>query len=277
VAVTSGIAVPPGKWTAFRVKADFATRRWALWVDGRDAAWDLAFYNTNRAAYAAFGLHEGARAAASYVDGVRVWTPTETAPATWTVPFTEPFEETAWGDLDGQRGWTVSGGGFARVQGAVVRSGSGACRLAAADGAPAVVRHAFTLGGDGQARVHCSWFAKPRFCRRGGIGPPTNATAAFYARADGTVVVFDGRDAVALTSKPPLQEGEWTQFETSANYRAGTWSLRVNGTPMAENLAFYNHTAARFSAFGVHEGNIAPSYLDSVRIVTATGFMLLLQ
>ncbi len=126
--------------------------------------------------------------------------------------------------------------------------------------------------------MHSSWYAKPRFNSKSRLEPASQASVAFYVRADGKIVVFDGTDEVALTSRPAIQPNEWVHFETAANYRNKTWALWVDGRAVAGGLDFYNSGNAKFSTFGVWEGNATqPSYLDSVSIVTSKGVVFVIR
>ncbi len=275
--LTNGPAIDPATWTQFRVKSDYAGQQWDLWIDGWLAAEGLGFYNTNAAEYATFGVREGASSGNSYVDSIRVWEP-EVASGPWTLPFKEPFDGLEFGELDGQRGWNVSAATTAIVQGAVKQKGMSACRLMSGGSGIGELRHDFSVADPAPQMVHSSWYAKPRFNTTSGLGPAPEASVAFYVRADGKVVVFDGNDEVALTSMPSIQPNEWVHFETAANYRNKTWALWVDGRAVAGGLDFYNSGNSTFSTFGVWEGNAThPSYFDSVSIATAKGFIFVVR
>jgi hypothetical protein len=276
--IDDGPRISPGTWSRFRVRADYGTRRWDLWVDGSLARAGLSFHNTNITQLASFNVLEGAVGRSSYLDDVRLWVPTPPAAGTtWTIPFSEPFEAVEWGALDGQRGWEATGAGSAVVQGAVVRSGQGGLRLAASAAGGAQVRHEFGAGGKPARTVFTSWYAKPRRVSRTHIGPDRDASVAFYVRTDGKIVVLDGRDEVVLTQRPSVSEDEWVFFQVAADYSSRTWALWMDGVPMAQDIGFYNPATSRFAAFGVEEGDATPSYIDSLRIVTSMGAVMFIR
>ena len=75
VVLSSKPSVTADTWTRFTVKADYTTKKWALWVDKAEMATDLGFYNTGITQFETFAVDEGsASAMTSSVDAISVAT-----------------------------------------------------------------------------------------------------------------------------------------------------------------------------------------------------------
>jgi hypothetical protein len=72
VVLSNKAAVVVGTLNRFTIKANYATRRWDLYVKEALVAQDLGFYNTNITRFARFGIDEGATNATCAVDDVAI-------------------------------------------------------------------------------------------------------------------------------------------------------------------------------------------------------------
>ena len=191
------------------------------------------------------------------------------------VVFEEPFDGLADGTLNGKNGWLASPSGDVLVQGDVTHDGSAkAVSLANSGGeGSASAMQQDVAQGTAPNVVWSELHARPVLMS---VVPPvpSDATTAFYVNTASNMVVFDGTDEVALTSRPSIQSNEWVHFETAANYGNKTWALWIDGVAMAAGLDFYNSGNTKFSTFGVWEGDSdQASYLDAVSIVTTKGLV----
>jgi hypothetical protein len=196
---------------------------------------------------------------------LQVWSETRSfATGPWVLPFAEPFETLAAGNLQGQRGWSVTPNRMAVVQGTAYQ-GTKAAALTNA----VTLTHGFT---DATATnvVWTDWWAQPvANPLSGALWMPTNVTAAFYVQAGtGYLVAYDGTNAMVCSNHPPVSAGVWTHFAIQADYAAKTWELWLGSGRVAGNLRFYNTNVTRFASFNAYEGSSNPpgSYVDDITI-----------
>lgn len=185
----------------------------------------------------------------------QAWSPTRqftTGP--WVLPFVETFETLSLGDLQGQHGWGVLPDAAGYVQGLIARGSQAAGVTNRASGGTGRLTHVF----DDSAATNQVWtdcYVQPVFNGTADITPAANATVVFYARTNtGHLVVYDGTNALVLTTKPAVTPGAWTRFTIQADYASKTWSLWMNTTNMAVGLGFFNATKTRFASFNAEEG-----------------------
>lgn len=176
----------------------------------------------------------------------------------WTLPFYEPFEGLALGDLPGQNGWRGEG---SIVQGDVVFGGQKAGSVTSATG---VASHPF---GDGQTNVWSDLYIQPDFGGNNNSvsNPPAGSSFGFFVNADGYVVAFDGTTRTQLVHDA-LSEGNWTRFTVHSDYANAKWDLYLFGDMIAGGLGFYDPAAVAYSEFGVRGAGSSDTHLDEVRI-----------
>ena len=269
--------VPDGttNWVRFTVHQDFSNRVWALYQDGVPVATHLALAN-RLTQYTGWRV-SGASLAATYLDDVRV---TESAPQNWegggtptnavpgsALPFIEPFElpGVATGSLSGQHGWQESGGQQALVQTHVVFTGDQALQWGGSGAGGTVCQ---PLDTSGATEVWTDFRTIPVF-RTVATNPVlhTAATAGLFINADGFAVVSDGGFWRTLTNHVPVAAQAWCRITTVQDYATRTWSLYLNGVPVATDLAL-SGTATNTTGFRVESPVVRPAYLDELVIAT---------
>jgi hypothetical protein len=176
----------------------------------------------------------------------------------WTLPFYEPFEGLALGDLLGQNGWRGEG---SIVQGDVVFAGQKAGSVTSMTG---VASHPF---GDGQTNVWSDLYIQPDFGGNNNSvsNPPAGSSFGFFVNSDGYVVAFDGTTRTQLVHDA-LSEGNWTRFTVHSDYANTNWDLYLFGDMIAGGLEFYDPAAVAYSEFGVRGAGSSDAHLDEVRI-----------
>ena len=174
-----------------------------------------------------------------------------------TLPFYEPFDLLALGDLAGQNGWE---GTDAVVQTNVVYAGEKAAGLTGSD---AEMAHDF---GGTETEVWTDLRVRPVFGEPDST-PPAGSSFAFYVDTNGTVVAYDGATATQLVGTV-VQSNQWVQFTVHSDYASTNWSLYLNGSPLAAGLGFYDTSATNYTEFGVTGAGDASAYVDDVRIQT---------
>jgi len=162
--------------------------------------------------------------------------------ALYRLPFYEPFEEMALGDIDGQRGWEAVN---AAVQTNIVFEGLQAAELTTMTNS---LTHTFV--GD-HGNVWTDMRTRPVFGSPRNV--PDGSTFAFFVDTNGYVQAFDGRSTTDLSpSMRPLTEGDWVRFTVHSDYSTKKWGLFVNGVRTAADLDFYTQSITNgYSEFGV--------------------------
>jgi len=184
----------------------------------------------------------------------------------------ESFDALSDGSLHGQGGWSASPTNAATVQSGVTHGGSArACELANTAGTNGwlTVEHALTGGQSGMV-TWSDWYARPVRVSDPNAGGPPDAATVFYFNADGDVVVQDGAASVTVTGAPRAETNTWLRMTVRADYGRRRWSLWLDGTLVARDLAFVNPNAAVPGAIGFDEGaqNAVVSYVDTIRVGT---------
>ncbi|MBN1669962.1 MAG: VCBS repeat-containing protein [Kiritimatiellae bacterium] len=96
--------------------------------------------------------------------------------------------------------------------------------------------------------------------------PSSGTTAAFFVKQNGHVVYFDGAGGWAESSAVTLTEGQWVSVLVGQDYAAKTWSLQINGSWIATDVAFVDAAVSSITQFGVVGGLRSRTYLDDIRI-----------
>ena len=241
--------------TQVRVRVDYPAQKWSLRVGNAEVATDFDFYGGGASVFTEIGFIEKATNAFSYIDNVSVVAATSSIPV--VLPFYEPFEALDPGDLDGQRGWQAFG---TVVQTSEVYAGDKAAGLS---GTTAEMVHSFV---DGKTDVWTDLRIQPVFGSPAS-SPPAGSTCALYVSTNGHVVVFDGILETQLVDTV-VQSNEWVRFTVHSDYAATTWSLYLDGSPVAEGLRFYDTSATAYTEFGVRGAGSGNVYVDEIRIQT---------
>lgn len=156
-----------------------------------------------------------------------------------SLPFSDTFDGSPVGSLDGQNGWNALRQNDAQVQTATVFAGSGAVVVST----NATVSHAFSsLVATNVWVDFCARPPKPP--DNGNPALAGSVAAAFFLGNDGKLRAVSNTTWVALNAVT-LQPDQWYRFSVNLNYRASKWALYVaNSTPnalatvVATNLAF---------------------------------------
>lgn len=189
-----------------------------------------------------------------------------------SVLFEERFDGLLDGPLHGQDGWSTAPSDAATVQSAVIQGGSGkACELSNPAGTNgfSVVQHVLS-GGESNMVVWSDLYARPMPVSEPLAGGPVGAAVVFYFNTDGDVVAQDGSANVILTGAPGLDTNTWTRMTVRADYSNQLWSLWLDGTLVARDLAFASASALAPRTIGCREGasDSDVSYIDTIRVAT---------
>jgi hypothetical protein len=242
-----------GSNVTFQVAVDYPMQSWSLSVGGVQVATNFALSAGNVSSrFEEIGFVELGTNSFTYVDNVTVQPAQTTNP--YVLPFEEPFDALALGDLNGQRGWTAS---RADVQSAITRGGK-ACSITNRSGS---IEHTF-IGG------HTSVWTKIQIRPLRGLAPapPAGSTFAFSVNSNGVVVAYNGTSETELagTSVPA---GAWVTFATYSDYANTNWDLYLNERLIAEDFGFYSTNVTAFTAFGVSGGDVSPvAVLDNIYV-----------
>jgi hypothetical protein len=92
-------------------------------------------------------------------------------------------------------------------------------------------------------------------------------SAVFYINSNLHVVAYSNATPVEFSAV--TASNGWNQMDAVCNYTSQTWSIALNGTGLASNLAF-NSSNAQFSTFAVRDVvNTTTSYVDSISLRSA--------
>jgi hypothetical protein len=175
----------------------------------------------------------------------------------YLLPFSETFENNATnagnlGTLNGQHGWTSGAG--SQVQTGNVYSGSQALQIQ-----DDTASHSFEDTATA-TNIRCSFRMMPA----AGLPPSSvdaDASAVFYINSNAHIVVYSNTTPVELAGT--VSTNAWTLFTVDCDYDSQTWSLRINGSPVADGLDFYsaqtNLTAIAFSS-------VTATHLDEITV-----------
>jgi len=133
------------------------------------------------------------------------------------MPFSEPFEASTLGALDGQRGWSANG---VEVQTNVTHGGS--TQAAAITSEQGSLEHHFN-----DSMQHVWTDMRMRVVQMQELPEiPTNIATAFFVATNSHVMVCDGTNIVS--SGLTAAEGEWARFTVESDYATATWWLYVD-------------------------------------------------
>jgi len=184
-----------------------------------------------------------------------------------TLPFEETFDNRSLGPLDWQNGWRADPSAAAQVE-----ATNGIDRICSLQ--EGGLWHAFA----GPGTTNIVWVDLSMSPIRGNgpsspLGTAANpAAAAFYVReGDGYVVVYDGTNAVALTSEPAIPGNVWTRFTVRADYGNKQWDLYVDDMNVAQNLGFYSSAAQGIRRLKCtnYDDEEQPALIDDIYVGTA--------
>lgn len=184
-----------------------------------------------------------------------------------SLPFTEDFESLNPGALDGQNDWSGSPTNEALVQSAVRYAGTQALELEGSTNLP-WAEHSFSA-----AALDVVWsdlYAQP--ARHSGDAPSleTNASAAFYVDNDGRLTVYDGTPGsenwVTLTNHTPIAASTWARFTLKQEFTNQTWSLWLDGVPVAAELGFATNIAQEYTFCKVTGGSARSTFVDEIQV-----------
>ena len=179
------------------------------------------------------------------------------------IPFDEPFDALAAGEIDGQHGWRSTPYAAATVQNAETFGGSArACRVY--DG---TLWHVFT--GDGRTNVvYTDLYAKPRHMSKAPTVTGAHSAVFYVDKTTGRLTVYDGPSPVLLSGAPQVSATQWSRFTWRTDYTTGTWALWLNGALVAGELGFHSTGVTAFARFNVSD--LKPpsgeSFVDGVTI-----------
>ena len=172
------------------------------------------------------------------------------------LPFFETFENNSsnagiLGVLDGQHGWSADAGAI--VQNDVAYSGSQALQLQ-----NATATHLFEDTAS-VTNVQVTFHARPSADDAEFI-PSSDASAMFFVAANLHLVVYSNTVPVELAVV--MNTNAWTEFNVACDYASQTWSLSVDGTPVAVHLPFYS-AQPKLSEISISGKNL----IDDITIV----------
>jgi PKD repeat protein len=176
----------------------------------------------------------------------------------YVTPWAETFEaEPSWmagvpGALAGQHGWSVTGG-QAVVQAGVVARGAQAVGISDAD-----IRHPF-LARTGLVQVALRLLATPGMTN----AAFSDAAAVFWLATNGQVLAYSNASVAVLPGE--VAAGGWASFVVDLDYDAQTWRLDLNGTNLAEALAFHA-PRDRFQLVEILQPSTNWAYADEINI-----------
>ncbi|MEI8122556.1 MAG: hypothetical protein WCI20_10925, partial [bacterium] len=204
------------------------------------------------------GMGDGAEIA-------RRFSPTNTDVFTG-IPFVESFEQPGVvpGRLAGQHGWRVTPTNApACSQTNTVFEGRQALQWGGS--APTAVIHQ-PIGGRLAPFVWTDFRSIPVF-RDGSATPVLSpaSTVGFYVNGSGRIVVSDGTEWMPLTNHVPLQTQTWSRFTTCQDFSNRTWSLFLNGIPVATNLAMA-HPVTEYSGFQATGSPYQAGFIDAITV-----------
>jgi M6 family metalloprotease-like protein len=171
------------------------------------------------------------------------------------LPFVENFEGLGVGSLDGQNGWSAVD---AIVQTATAR-GTQAANITSAAG---YLQHAFE---GAYTNVWTDFMLQPVFFEGAPPLPEPMGTVNFYFNNNGHPVVYDGTTPVEL-STVTVTTGAWIRVTVRSDYVARKWTLYVNASLAAANLAFYATEPLVYTRFEVSGAGSLSVALDDLSI-----------
>ncbi len=171
------------------------------------------------------------------------------------LPFVENFEGLSVGSLDGQNGWaamdTIVQTATARgIQAASITSGAG------------YLQHAFE---GAYTNVWTDFMLQPVFFESAPSVTEPTGTVIFYFNNNGHPVVYDGTTPVEL-SAVTITTGAWIRVTVRSDYVARKWSLYVNASLAAANLAFCANEPLVYTSFEVSGAGSTSVALDDLSI-----------
>jgi len=171
------------------------------------------------------------------------------------LPFVENFEGLGVGSLDGQNGWSAVD---AIVQTATAR-GTQAANITSAAG---YLQHAFE---GAYTNVWTDFMLQPVFFEGAPPLPEPMGTVNFYFNNNGHPVVYDGTTPVEL-SAVTITTGAWVRVTVRSDYVVRKWTLYVNASLAAANLAFYANEPLVYTRFEVSGAGSLSVALDDLSI-----------
>jgi hypothetical protein len=159
------------------------------------------------------------------------------------------------GSLDGQNGWSAVD---AIVQTATAR-GTQAANITSAAG---YLQHAFE---GAYTNVWSDFMLQPVFFEGAPPLPEPMGTVNFYFNNNGHPVVYDGTTPVEL-SAVTITTGAWVRVTVRSDYVARKWTLYVNASLAAANLAFYANEPLVYTRFEVSGAGSLSVALDDLSI-----------
>jgi len=173
------------------------------------------------------------------------------------IPFSEPFEASTLGALDGQRGWSADG---VEVQTNVTHGGSG--QAAAITSEQGSLEHQFN-----NAMQHVWTDMRMRVVQMQELPEiPTNIATAFFVATNSHVMVCDGTNVVS--SGLTAAEGEWARFTVESDYATATWWLYVDEVK-AGPFGFVDATITGYEKL-VISGGSGRGVLDDILVSEST-------
>jgi len=224
--------------------------RWAVWNPGEDMAFGSLTFNVSGSlirnithagmaenAWMSPGTADRRVYIAGFEGNLHLIPEGGSAPTGYRLPLRENFEADGGvypGSMDGQNLWEVVEGAAA-VQTAVAQGGTQAVSVDFAS-----VRRSFIAdGSDFWGRFYIRMDEPPEVDPVLSDSGQEQIGIAFYINTNLNVVVCSASNTLVLSETTVLL-GVWVQFDVFSHEYAGepSWSLSMNGTPVAENLNF---------------------------------------
>lgn len=175
-----------------------------------------------------------------------------------SLPFTETFEianGVTNGSLEGQDGWMISSGSNATVLAGGATNSSAALAIQNSQ-----VTHYLT---NTEKSVWISFYHMiANNPTSNNIATNANTSAAFYVNSSRYLVVYNGTNPVTLSTR--LTRSVWYRFDVFCDYTTAKWLLNINGTNVANNLAFYSTNRARMGSIQIANDNTTGFKFDEL-------------
>lgn len=192
------------------------------------------------------------------------------------LPFTETFESSGVGELNGQNRWTASPVGQALVQTGTAHGVSTQAVALTAGSEAATIEH--IIGAVGESVVWVDYYARIDLAT---ITPyrdhpdiaevPTNTVSVFAMNADGDIYAYNGTTNawVLATQSGGITGNAYHRYTVKQNYGNKTWDLYIDGgVPRISGLGFRDTSVTEFTQFSMTGTKGGNCYCDDISIGT---------